>query len=146
MHPFLQNWNPLLQNYQQMQPSSAACRAARHGTHSLSSSFGCQLRVCLHAFKALSARAMLELKFLREKILKNAGIFEPAQSIKVAPQKLRNIRPQAHTLCDGGFSKAMKALFSPSTQAAECAIPAAHPTLCATSTYDLSVPKAQFRN
>ena len=61
--------------------------------------------------------------------MKHAGIFEPVPSMQVAPKELREIRPQVHTLCDGGFSKAMKGLFSPSTQAAECAIPAVHPTL-----------------
>ena len=90
---------------------------------------GSQLRVFLHALKALSARAKLDLKFHREKSLKHAGIFEPVPSMQVAPKELREIRPQVHTLCDGGFSKAMKGFFSPSTQAAECAIPAVHPTL-----------------
>ena len=61
--------------------------------------------------------------------LKHAGIFEPVPSMQVVPKELREIRPQVHTLCDGGFSKAMNAIFSPSTQAAECAISAVHPTL-----------------
>ena len=67
-------------------------------------------RLFLHA--SLRARAKLELKFHREKSLKHAGIFRPVPSVQITLKELREIRPQVHTLCDGGFSKVMITLFS----------------------------------
>ena len=107
---------------------------------------GSQLRVFLHALKALSARAKLDLKFHREKSLKHAGIFEPVPSMQVAPKELREIRPQVHTLCDGGFSKAMKGLFPLVLRRRNALYLLYILLLCGTSTYDLSAPNARIRN
>ena len=110
-------------------PSAWVHETEYHSLQLCRPNLGAQLKVFLHAVKAIGIRAGFDFNLRRVQSLRFAGVSEPVQSVQFAPKELREIRHQVFAIFDkGSFATAMKSPFAPVKQAIPCDVPTVHPT------------------